>query len=148
MNLIPPCCGECCFIHLLFHLGSRDNTTSILVEFKDGTDYNRGSEFFPGPIQAFRDDPWFVDAYTKNAQFYGFTLEQSLRRLDEIKKGLSQSSNHPNKIVLTETKSSTSTKVTDDGATVSETTSSTITVEVDAMEVESTDKSAEIPELL
>lgn len=66
--------------------GSRDNTTAIVIQFKDGTDFNRGAEFYPGPIQAFRDDPWFVDAYTKNAQFYGITLEQALKRLEELKK--------------------------------------------------------------
>eukprot|EP01122_Echinamoeba_exundans_P010540 TRINITY_DN3969_c0_g3_i1.p1 TRINITY_DN3969_c0_g3~~TRINITY_DN3969_c0_g3_i1.p1 ORF type:complete len:437 (+),score=107.28 TRINITY_DN3969_c0_g3_i1:125-1312(+) len=66
--------------------GSRDNTTAIVIQTKDGTTFNHGAQFYPGPIQAFRDDPWFVDAYTKNAQFYGLTLEDAMRRLEELKK--------------------------------------------------------------
>lgn len=68
-------------------IGSRDNTTAIVIQLKDGSDFNFGAEFYPGPIQAFRDDPWFVDAYTKNAAFYGLSLDQALKRLEDLKKG-------------------------------------------------------------
>jgi protein phosphatase PTC2/3 len=67
-------------------LGSRDNTTAIVIQMKDGSAFNHGAQFYPGPIQAFRDDPWFVDAYTKNAQFYGLTLDDAMKRLEELKK--------------------------------------------------------------
>ncbi len=58
--------------------GSKDNMTAVLVQFQDGTNYNRErDEFIPGPFKR----EWsmeFISAYTQNAARYGYSLEEAL----------------------------------------------------------------------
>jgi serine/threonine protein phosphatase PrpC len=59
--------------------GSRDNMSAMIVQFVDGTDYAKDTEFFPGPYFDQENDTKFQEAYVKDAKDAGFTLEQALK---------------------------------------------------------------------
>jgi len=60
---------------LLLH-GSKDNMTAMLVELKNGIEYNRGKEFIPGEYYGDRGNSTYVDAYRVNCEREGKTVEQ------------------------------------------------------------------------
>jgi protein phosphatase len=64
--------------------GSRDNMTAMIVQFKDGTEYAKDPEFFPGPYFATEGDQRFQDGYVRDAQAAGYTLEQALQKRAQI----------------------------------------------------------------
>jgi protein phosphatase len=59
--------------------GSRDNMSAMIVQFVDGTSYRREKEYLPGPYYCDEGDSKFQEAYIKDAQEAGFTLEQALQ---------------------------------------------------------------------
>jgi serine/threonine protein phosphatase PrpC len=64
--------------------GSRDNMTAMIVQFKDGTQYAKDPEYLPGVYYASENDSKFQEAYTKDAQIAGFSLEQALQKRAQI----------------------------------------------------------------
>jgi len=69
--------------------GSRDNMSCIIIQFVNGETYNRqGHEFLPGPWHDEDGDTKFQEAYIKDAQEAGYTLQAAL----ELRKQQLQSS--------------------------------------------------------
>jgi len=69
--------------------GSRDNMSAMIIQFNDGISYVKDTEYIPGPYWASENDSKFQEAYTKDAQTAGFTLEQALQKralIDEEEK--------------------------------------------------------------
>jgi serine/threonine protein phosphatase PrpC len=58
--------------------GSRDNMSAMIIQFMDGTSYIKDTEYLPGPYFSSENDSKFQEAYTKDAQAAGFTLQQAL----------------------------------------------------------------------
>lgn len=68
----------------VLNAGSNDNMTAILILPKNGQDYNQEKDqFIPGPF--FKDDKYFVNAYTEDCKKYGYTLEEALQVLEKSK---------------------------------------------------------------
>jgi len=63
-------------IRELLSSGSRDNMTALMVEFKDGTDYNGGVEFIAGEYYEEYGNLSYVDAFKSNCEMNGKTLEE------------------------------------------------------------------------
>jgi len=62
--------------------GSRDNMSAMIIQFVDGTDYHsENSEYVPGPWHAEDGDSKFQEAYKKDANESGLTLEEALELL-------------------------------------------------------------------
>jgi len=61
------------------HRGSRDNMSCMIVQLKDGSDYERENEYIPGPWYSEEGDSKFQEAYTKDADAAGYTLEAALQ---------------------------------------------------------------------
>jgi len=64
--------------------GSRDNMTAMIVQFVDGTSYAKEKEYVPGPYFSSENDSKFQEAYSKDAQSAGYTLEQALQKRTEM----------------------------------------------------------------
>jgi len=64
--------------------GSRDNMSAMLVQFKDGRDYDRGDEYIPGPYYEGQKLGKFQDAYKQFAEKGGFTVEESRKKYEEL----------------------------------------------------------------
>jgi len=64
--------------------GSRDNMTAMIVQFVDGTSYVREPEYIPGVYYSSETDAKFQEAYAKDAQAAGYTLEQALQKRTQI----------------------------------------------------------------
>jgi len=64
--------------------GSRDNMSAMIIQFTDGTSYARPTEYIPGPYFSEENDGKFQEAYLKDAQAAGFTLEQALEMRAKI----------------------------------------------------------------
>jgi len=58
------------------HLGSKDNLTAILIQFKDGSNYGREPEFIPGQWHD-NGNQTFVQAYKDFAEKCGYSLEEA-----------------------------------------------------------------------
>jgi len=63
--------------------GSRDNMSAMIVQFIDGTNYAKPVEYFPGPYFTDEGDSKFQEAYQKDAQEAGFTLDEALKKRQE-----------------------------------------------------------------
>jgi serine/threonine protein phosphatase PrpC len=63
--------------------GSRDNMSAMIVQFVDGTAYAKDPEYLPGPYYSDDGDSKFQEAYMKDAQEAGFSLEQALKLRQE-----------------------------------------------------------------
>lgn len=64
--------------------GSRDNMSAMIIQFLDGTSYDSPeNEYVPGPWHAEEGDSKFQEAYIKDAQEAGFSLEQALNLLKQ-----------------------------------------------------------------
>jgi len=77
-----PAAALCALLDL--NESSNDNMTAIIIEFIDGTDYDRKEdEFIPGPIPEDASSSW-LEAYYDNARQAGYSREQveELRRLN------------------------------------------------------------------
>jgi len=72
--------------------GSHDNMSAMIIQFKDGTDYNAEKEYVPGPWYDGEQDKKFQNAYTADASAAGFTLEKALalRKANDAKKQQAQ----------------------------------------------------------
>jgi serine/threonine protein phosphatase PrpC len=69
--------------------GSRDNMSAMIIQFAEGTNYARTTDYIPGPYFNEENDGKFQEAYAKDAQAAGFTLEQALQlrtKLDDDEK--------------------------------------------------------------
>jgi len=66
--------------------GSRDNMSAMLIQFKDGTDYERGDEYVPGPYYEGPKHQKFQEAYRLFAEKGHCTLEESIKKYEEIEK--------------------------------------------------------------
>jgi len=78
--------------------GSRDNMSAMLIQFVDGSSYGKDTEYLPGPYFSGENDSKFQEAYTKDAQAAGFTIEQALQKrasFEEEEKKKQQTSNPP-----------------------------------------------------
>lgn len=64
--------------------GSRDNMSAMIIQFVDGTDYAKPTEYIPGPYFSEETDTKFQDAYAKDAQAAGYSLEQALKKRSEL----------------------------------------------------------------
>jgi len=65
--------------------GSRDNMTAMIIQFKNGDNYQSGMEYIPGPWHSDPErDSKFQNAYTIDAQIAGFTLEQAQEKRKQI----------------------------------------------------------------
>jgi len=61
--------------------GSRDNMSALIIQFTDGTSYaQQAPEYLPGPYFTEENDGKFQEAYAKDAQAAGFTLDQALQK--------------------------------------------------------------------
>jgi protein phosphatase len=60
--------------------GSHDNMSAFIVQFTDGTDYQREEEFWPGPYHEGKEHSSFQRAYIANAESNGHTLEQAISK--------------------------------------------------------------------
>jgi len=58
--------------------GSRDNMSCMIVQFCNGTDYDAPNEFIPGPYHVDEGDSKFQEAYSKDAQASGYSLEDAI----------------------------------------------------------------------
>jgi len=79
--------------------GSRDNMSAMIVQFADGTTYAKDTEYIPGPYFTGENDSKFQEAYIKDAQAAGFTIEQALQKrasLDEEERKKQQNQNNNN----------------------------------------------------
>jgi len=64
--------------------GSRDNMSAMIVQFVDGTSYDRqDTEYQPGPYFQEENDTKFRDAYCRDAKEAGYTLEEALLLLKQ-----------------------------------------------------------------
>jgi len=64
--------------------GSRDNMSAMIIQFVDGTSYDRQDiEYQPGPYFPDETDTKFKDAYSRDAKDAGFTLEEALLLLKQ-----------------------------------------------------------------
>jgi serine/threonine protein phosphatase PrpC len=62
--------------------GSKDNMTAVLIQFTDGSSYDKPKdEYVPGPYYANKDGKKFQEAYKADAEANGYTLEDALRLL-------------------------------------------------------------------
>jgi len=78
--------------------GSRDNMSAMIIQFCEGTTYAKTTDYIPGPYFSEENDGKFQEAYAKDAQTAGFTLEQALQlrtKLDEESKPSENSSTQP-----------------------------------------------------
>lgn len=57
--------------------GSRDNMSAMIVQFKNGVDYNTGFEYLPGPYNSDPKHVKFQSAYASDAERNGFSLEEA-----------------------------------------------------------------------
>jgi len=64
--------------------GSRDNMSAMIIQFIDGTSYQQSTEYVPGPYWREGFEGKFQEAYTKDAQAAGYTLEQALEKRSKI----------------------------------------------------------------
>jgi len=64
--------------------GSRDNMSAMLIQFKDGTDYEKPDEYIPGPYYEGQKHQKFQDAYRQFAEKAGFTMEDSFKKYQEL----------------------------------------------------------------
>jgi len=67
--------------------GSRDNMSAMIVQFVDGTSYDKEKEYVPGPYFTQDNDSKFQEAYQKDALEAGYTLEQALKKLADLQNG-------------------------------------------------------------
>jgi len=63
-------------IRELLSSGARDNMTALLIEFKDGTDYNGGVEFIAGEYYEEYGNLSYVNAFKSNCELNGKTIEE------------------------------------------------------------------------
>jgi serine/threonine protein phosphatase PrpC len=72
-------------------LGSGDNITAILLQFKNGETFNKEIEFVPGPVGSYNTNK-FRKAYIDSVTKAGLTVEKSLElRFQQLTKQLSES---------------------------------------------------------
>jgi len=65
--------------------GSRDNMTAMIVQFLDGTQIHaKDPEYIPGIYYNSDNDQKFQEAYAKDAQLAGFSLDQALQKRAQI----------------------------------------------------------------
>jgi serine/threonine protein phosphatase PrpC len=65
--------------------GSRDNMSAMIVQFTDGTAYAQNEpEYIPGPYFSEENDGKFQEAYAKDAQAAGFTLDEALKKRNKF----------------------------------------------------------------
>jgi len=62
--------------------GSRDNMSAMIIQFKDGTEYQQ-DEYIPGPWFNEENDHKFQEAYIADAKAAGFDLEGALKLFKE-----------------------------------------------------------------
>jgi len=76
--------------------GSRDNMTAMIVQLKDGIQYNaKDPEYIPGVYFSSENDQKFQEAYAKDAQLAGFTLEQALQKRAQIEEEEKKKNSQP-----------------------------------------------------
>jgi len=79
--------------------GSRDNMSAMLIQFKDGREYEREDEYIPGPYFEGQKHGKFQDAYKQFAEKAGLTLDDSRKKFEELenkKKGQTNGSSEVN----------------------------------------------------
>jgi protein phosphatase len=64
--------------------GSRDNMSAMLIQFKDGRDYDKEDEYIPGPYFEGQKHGKFQDAYQQFAEKGGLTVEESRKKYEEF----------------------------------------------------------------
>jgi len=68
--------------------GSRDNMSAMIIQFKDGLNYNRENEFIPGPYHEGPRHNEFQEAYKNFAEYAGFTTDEAKNLFDASDKSL------------------------------------------------------------
>jgi len=66
--------------------GSRDNMSAILIQFKDGTDYEREDDFIPGPYYEGPRHSEYQESYRLFAESAGYTVEKARVKFEELNK--------------------------------------------------------------
>jgi len=67
--------------------GSKDNMSAMIIQFKNGKDYDRSDEFVPGPYHEGPRHHEFQEAYTNFAKHYGnMNVEEARKLYDENQK--------------------------------------------------------------
>jgi protein phosphatase len=61
--------------------GSKDNMSAMIIQFKDGKDYDKADEFVPGPYHEGPRHHEFQEAYTNFAKHYGNLNVEDARKL-------------------------------------------------------------------
>jgi len=83
-------------------LGSKDNLTAVLVQFKDGSSYAREPEFIPGQWYD-NGNPTFIQAYKNFSEMCGFTLEEAKAMWENGNKTKKENNNTPPPSTTTKT---------------------------------------------
>jgi len=76
--------------------GSRDNMSAMIVQFIDGTSYDKEKEYVPGPYFTQDNDSKFQEAYQKDALEAGYTLEEALKKYADLQNGKQNEENNNN----------------------------------------------------
>lgn len=63
--------------------GSKDNHSAILIQFTDGTAYQRADQFVAGPFHPFQNDKQYVKAYLADALKHGYEGEELMKLAKE-----------------------------------------------------------------
>jgi len=66
--------------------GSRDNMSAMLIQFKDGTEYDQHDQYIPGPFYEGNKHQKFQDAYRIFAEKSGISLEESFKMYEDMEK--------------------------------------------------------------
>lgn len=72
--------------------GSRDNMSCMIVQFIDGSSFNHKNEYIPGPYFLDDGDSKFRDAYQKDAEAAGYSLEEAQKLRKQHEQAASQTS--------------------------------------------------------
>jgi protein phosphatase len=76
--------------------GSKDNMSAMIVQFKDGRDYDRADEYCPGPFHEGPRHQEFQEAYQSFAKSYGnLSIEESRKLFETIQKNKANSVTSP-----------------------------------------------------
>jgi len=85
--------------------GSRDNMSAMIVQFIDGSSYGQQTDFIPGPYFNEENDGKFQEAYAKDCQAAGYTLDQAIEKrskLEEAEKTKHNSENSTTTVLPTD----------------------------------------------
>jgi len=94
--------------------GSRDNMSSMIIQFMDGTEYAKPTEYIPGPYFSEETDSKFQEAYARDALAAGYSLEDALKKrseIEELEKNKTNTTNNTEPVSYIQNQNSTNPNV-------------------------------------